>query len=178
NNWSYYVSKTYGPRAGFNYEDYDDIKVSPEKADLPSMRYAAPAHSLAALTLGELGLVGLLILLLVWGRWFQMGARFLIGRLDGDPMHRLGIGFLFATCGIFFQSVTEWTYRHTALMFTFHILMGALASLYYEKRKAAREVEAVDGRSDAESIEVEVEAIAEPATAGFSQTHGRDARAT
>ena len=52
NNWSYAVSKTYGARVGFGYEDYDDIKNAPEKADLPSIRYAPPAHALAALTLG------------------------------------------------------------------------------------------------------------------------------
>lgn len=136
NNWSYAVSKVYGARVGFWYEDYDDIKVAPEKADIPSIRYAPPAHALAALTLGELGIIGLLIFLGVWFRWFQMGAMFLWRRLNRDPMHRIGIGCFFGIIGIFLQSVTEWTYRQPALFLTFHLMMGALASLSYERRRA------------------------------------------
>ncbi|MDO8539910.1 MAG: O-antigen ligase family protein [Opitutaceae bacterium] len=144
NNWSYAVSKTYGARVGFWYEDYDDIKVAPEKADIPSHRYAPPAHALAALTLGELGVPGLILFLIVWFRWFQMGATFLWRRLNRDPMHRLAIGFLFGTGGIFLQSVTEWTYRQPTMFLTFHLMMGALASLVYE-RQLARKNRADDG---------------------------------
>jgi hypothetical protein len=53
-------------------------------------------------------------------------------------MHRLGIGCLFSVVGIFLTSVTEWTYRQTPILFTFHVIMGCLASLYYEKRLRAR----------------------------------------
>lgn len=136
NNWSYAVSKTYGPASGFWYEDYDDIKTDPEKADLPSIKYAAPAHSLAALTAGELGLPGLFIFGVVWFRWFLMGAGFLLKRLNDDPMHRLGIGFLFATCGIFMQSATEWVYRQSTIFLMFHLMMGCLASLQWLRRHA------------------------------------------
>jgi hypothetical protein len=157
NNWSYYVSKIYGPRLGFSYEDYDEIQTSPEKADLPSIRYAAPAHSLAALTMGELGIPGLCLLLLVWFRWFYLGAGFLWGRLNPDPMHRLGIGCFFATWGIFLQSITEWTYRQTPLQFTFHTLVGVLASLYYARRH-----ERVREESPAPAGELEIEAEVVP----------------
>lgn len=135
NSWSHAVSKTYGPRLGFWYEDYDDIKSSPEKADLPSFRYAAPAHSLMALTLGELGYPGVFLFGLVWLRWFQIGVTFLWRRLNADPMHRLGIGCFFAAGGMFMQSITEWTYRQQSNMFVFHILMGALAALYAMRRQ-------------------------------------------
>jgi hypothetical protein len=141
NNWSYAVSKTYGPRLGFWYEDYDDIKGDPDKADLPSIRYAAPAHSLAALTAGELGIPGLVIFGLVWFRWFQVGVGFLWHRLNADPMHRMGIGFLFATCGLFMQSVTEWVYRQSTLFLLFHLLIGGLASLHYARKHAPVEVQ-------------------------------------
>jgi hypothetical protein len=164
NNWSYYVSKTYGPRLGYAYEDYDEIKVAPQMADLPSIRYAAPAHSLAALTIGELGIPGIILLLLVWFRWFQVGATFLRRRLNADPMHRLGIGCLFATWGIFIHSITEWTYRQTSLMFAYHILAGTMAALYYHRRQARKaEAEAVlEERQDDHEIEIEVEEIPEP----------------
>lgn len=141
NAWSHAVSKTYGPRLGFSYEDYDDIKSSPEKADLPSFRYAAPAHSLAALTLGELGYPGLFLFGLVWLRWFQMGATFLGRRLNSDPMHRMGIGFLFGAGGMFLQSVTEWTYRQQTNLFMFHLMMGALAALYAARKSPVTEFE-------------------------------------
>jgi hypothetical protein len=136
NNWSYAVSKTYGPRLGFWYEDYDDIKVDPDKADLPSILHAAPAHSLGALTAGELGIPGLIIFGLLWLRWFQVGAGFLWQRLNDDPMHRLGIGLFFGVGGIFLHSLTEWTYRQSTMFMTFHLMLGGMATLHYLRRHA------------------------------------------
>ncbi len=166
NNWSYYVSKTYGPRLGYNYEDYDEIKVEPQMADLPSIQFAAPAHSLAALTIGELGIPGIILLLLMFMRWFQLGATFLWNRLNSDPMHRLGIGCLFATWGMFVHSLTEWTYRQTSLMFAYHILAGTMAALYFHRREqkkiAAAERDEERLENEEVEIEVEVEEIPEP----------------
>lgn len=156
NHWSYAVSKTYGPQSGFWYEDYDDIKGDPDKADLPSIRYAAPAHSLAALTAGELGIPGLIIFGALWLRWFQVGAGFLARRLNPDPMHRMGIGILFAICGIFLQSVTEWTYRQSTIFLTFYLLLGGLASLHYARRHPVPEV--VEEEPEFEELEVEAAA--------------------
>lgn len=136
NNWSYAVSKEYGERLGFNYQNYDDIKNAPEKADLPSIVYSPPAHALVALTLGELGIPGIVLFGLVWLRWFHMGLGFLKDRLERMPMHRMGIGILFSTVGLFLQSTTEWTYRQPAMFLTFHLMLGALASLHYARRKA------------------------------------------
>ncbi len=160
NNWSYAVSKTYGARVGFWYEDYDDIKVAPEKADIPSIRYAPPAHALTALTLGELGIPGLILFLVIWFRWFQVGTTFLWRRLNDDPMHRLAIGFLFGTVGIFLQSITEWTYRQAPIFLTFHVMLGALASLNYARRHVAARVEVSAPEDD---IEIEATPIAVPA---------------
>jgi hypothetical protein len=52
-------------------------------------------------------------------------------------MHRLGLGFLFGAVGLFLQSITEWTYRQSSIMFTLHVMMGAMASLYYARRRIA-----------------------------------------
>lgn len=164
NNWSYYVSKTYGARLGFRYEDYDDIKNSPEKADLPAINYAAPAHSLVALTLGELGIPGLVLIGLVWMRWFQMGATFLWRRLNADPMHRLGIGCLFALSGVFLSNVTEWTYRQAGIIFTCHIVVGVLASLHYARRHERVEVAETAEDDDEDEDEFEIEAEVVPTT--------------
>jgi hypothetical protein len=134
NNWSYQVSKTYGARFGYAYEDYDDLNYAPSKEALPSFHYAAPAHNLAALTAGELGWPGLALLALVWARWFHIGQGFLWRRVAA-PMHRLGVGVFFGLCGVFLQSLTEWTYRQTPILFTCHVLLGALAVMHHRRTR-------------------------------------------
>ncbi|MHB8522371.1 MAG: O-antigen ligase family protein [Limisphaerales bacterium] len=133
NNWSYWVSKRYGPRQGVPYEDYDDLEYAPSRDIAPSFVYAAPAHNLEALTVGELGVPGLVLFLLIWWRWLRMGASFL-GKRVPDPMHRLGVGLFFSVCGILLQSQTEWVYRQTPIFLSVHVLVGTLASLYHHKQ--------------------------------------------
>jgi hypothetical protein len=91
---------------------------------------AAPAHSLAALTAGEMGYGGLVFLTLLWLRWLSMGASFIWPRTD-DPMRRIGVGIFFGMCGTFFQSMTEWVFHQTPIFYTFNIMLGVLASLCY-----------------------------------------------
>ncbi len=130
NNWSYWVSKVYGAREGINYEDYDASQNLVDRTERFPGYYAAPAHNLGALLLGELGGGGLLLFSLLWLRWFQVGAGFL-WRGATDPMRVLGVGVFFGFCGVFLQSLTEWTYRHSPIFITFHILAGALAGMHY-----------------------------------------------
>ena len=137
NNWSYWVSKKYGVKVGRPYEDYDRHKNPAEEERVWDYDYAAPAHNLAALTVGELGLPGLVLFVLLWIRWFQMGSVFLWKRSTGT-MYRIGTGIFFCICGIFLQSLTEWVYRQTQIFLTFNLLLGTLASLYYVKRHACR----------------------------------------
>ncbi len=137
NNWSYHVSRTYGPRLGFRFDDYDYLLsvYGPSDKIFANSYLAAPAHNLAALTLGELGVPGLAIFALLWLRWLSMGLPFLL-LPRGEPMRAMGVGILFSICGIFGQSLTEWVYRQTPILFTFYILLGALASLAHARRKA------------------------------------------
>jgi O-antigen ligase len=141
NNWSYWVSNKYGPRLGFKFAPYPGTDRMPKfeveadaNVDDPQ---AAPAHNLAALTLGEMGYGGLVLMVLMWLRWFQMGAVFLWKRTP-DPMRRVAVGVFFGTWGIFLQSITEWVFWQTAIYFTFHVMLGVLASLYYQRKKALR----------------------------------------
>ncbi len=57
----------------------------------------------------------------------------------------MGVGLFFALLGIFLHSLTEWVFRQSPIYYVIHILLGALASLYYirkrEKRAAAIEIE-------------------------------------
>lgn len=137
NNWSYWVSKTYGKRVGIKtYQSYESIPKAileaPEVYDL-APNHAPPAHNLGVLTLGEMGWPGLIVFVLLWLRWLQMGCRFLWIR-SAEAIERMGAGFLFAVMGVFLQSLTEWVFRHTTILLTLHIILGALASLYYIKR--------------------------------------------
>ena len=137
NNWSYWVSNKYGPRLGWHFIPYMDTEQEPSQI-VPAGRdidepQAAPAHSLAALTTGEMGFGGLALLTLLWLRWLLMGASFLWPRTP-DPVRRMGVGIFFGMGGTFFQSLTEWVYHQTQIYFTFHIMVGVLASLYYLRK--------------------------------------------
>ena len=138
NNWSYWVSNKYGPRLGYRFVPYKGTDLEPSE-DIPEnsnvdVAQAAPAHSLLAITAGELGLPGVFLLTLLWLRWFQMALSFVWKRTP-DPMRRMGIGILFGFAGLFLQSLTEWVFRQSAIAYIFHIQLGALASLYYLKRR-------------------------------------------
>jgi O-Antigen ligase len=141
NNWSYDVSRLYGPRIGYRFEDYDfltSVYGTANDKQFANSYLAAPAHNLAALTLGELGIPGLVIFALLWFRWLSMAAPFLL-LPRGEPMRAMGVGLLFCICGIFGQSLTEWVYRQTPILLTFSILLGALASLAHARRQASVE---------------------------------------
>jgi hypothetical protein len=156
NNWSYWVSQKYGPKLGYRFVPYKGTDMEPSTYIPPGSNVdeaqAAPAHSLGALTTGELGIPGLLLFTIVWCRWFQIAAGFLWKRRP-DPMFRIGTGLFFALSALFLQSLTEWVFRHSPIYYTAHILLGVLASLYYFKRKAAQEcterpAEPADDRRD------------------------------
>jgi hypothetical protein len=151
NNWSYWVSNKYGPRLGWYFIPYLTTDQKPGQKVPPGRNIddpqAAPAHSLPALTAGEMGVGGLVLLGLLWARWLLLGATFLWPR-NPDPMRRIAVGIFFGMCGTLFQSMTEWVFRQTPIYFTFHILLGVLASLVYirkcerrARKEAQRELE-------------------------------------
>jgi hypothetical protein len=84
-----------------------------------------------------------------------MGLPFLFYRTP-DPMYRLGIGLWFGLCGIFLQSLTEWTFRQSHIFMTFNILIGTLASLGYARRHVSKPV------VEAEDLELPGYAFTEP----------------
>jgi len=153
NNWSYRVSNYYGPKLGYRFVRYrgtdkEPSTVIPSGSNIDEAQ-AAPAHCLAALTAGELGIPGLFLLALLWLRWFQMAAGFLWRRTP-DPMRRLGVGIFFGFGGIFLQSLTEWVFRQSPIYYVFHVLLGTLASLYCLKRQTQRvsRVESLEAEGD------------------------------
>jgi len=159
NNWSYWVSQKYGPSLGYRFVHYKGTDVEPSTA-IPTgsnvdEAQAAPAHSLGALTAGEMGIPGLVLFGLLWLRWFQMGASFLWTRTP-DPMRRIGVGLAIGLLGIFLHSLTEWVFRQSPIYYVIHILLCALASLYYLKRQQARQAIVEESR------ELEPKVWAEP----------------
>jgi hypothetical protein len=141
NNWSYLVSNKYGPRLGWHFVPYMDLDQAPSQIVPPGRDIdepqAAPAHSLAALTVGEMGFGGFAIFALLWLRWLLMGASFLWPRTP-DPMRRMGVGIFFGMCGTSLQSFTEWVFHQSPIFFTFHIMVGVLASLCYLRKQERR----------------------------------------
>jgi hypothetical protein len=137
NNWSYWVSEKYGPRLGYRFVHYKGTDTEPSTVVPPGSNVdeaqAAPAHSLGALTAGELGWPGLLLFTALWLRWFQMAASFLWPRTP-QPMRRIAVGILFCLGGLFLQSLTEWVFRHSPIYYIANILLGALAALCYARR--------------------------------------------
>ena len=147
NNWSYAVSKTYGKQLNTPYSDYDDIPADFNEEEDLNMNFAAPAHNLCALTVGELGVPGLGLFLLMWLRWLQIGVSFL-WRRQRTTVCLVGIALFFGMMGVFLQSLTEWIFRQTPIYLTMHTMIGALASLYAikkaAKREAARDIDVED----------------------------------
>src|SRR6185369_2118693 len=161
NNWSYWVSKKYGAKVGPAYSDYDELMYTPQKYR-PNRTYAAPAHCLAALTVGELGIPGLVLFGLLWLRWFQMGSVFLWPR-SRLALQRIGVGVFFGITGIFLQSITEWVYHQTHIFLTFNALLGTLAALYWirkEDRKRREEWVWHEDHAEEESETYEHEPVA------------------
>jgi hypothetical protein len=158
NNWSYWVSNKYGPKLGYNFTRYQGTDKMPsnkvaEGANLDDPQ-AAPAHNLGALTLGELGIPGLVIFSLVWLRWLQMGASFLWPRTP-VAVRRVAVGIFFGLCGLFLQSLTEWVFRHLPIYYTAHIMLGALAGMYRLKKcEKRREREAQEWQLEPAPIAV------------------------
>jgi hypothetical protein len=157
NNWSYWVSKKYGAFTGTTYEDYDDIPRS--MLDSPVVydwgpKYAPPAHNLGVITVGEMGWIGLAVFAALWMRWFWVAGSFFWRRSD-LPLRRIGIGIFFGVLGVFLQSITEWVFRQTAIILTFHFMIGTAASLYYLRHRQWAYQEALEEEGLADEPEPE-----------------------
>ncbi len=159
NNWSYWASDHFGPKLGYRFVPYRGTEHEPTTEIPPDSNVdeaqAAPAHSLGALTTGELGLPGLVLFSFVWLRWFQAGASF-IWRRRREPMVRIGVGLFFGLCGLFLQSLTEWVFWQAPIFYTFNILLGVMVSLHHSKRKTLRAEHEEVSESEAEMAVPEV----------------------
>ncbi|MFC1735266.1 O-antigen ligase family protein [Candidatus Hydrogenedentota bacterium] len=134
NNWSYITTRDY-PASSRKYppQPYNGTSALPPTI----VNQEPPAHNMIILTLGELGVVGLLLFCAVWGRWIQMSASFLRER-SADLVSRFGIGVLCTQGAIFLEGLTSPSYRDIPTFYVSHMIFGALASMYCRTRWASR----------------------------------------
>lgn len=132
NNWSYWISNRYAKEAGYPMEPYPSIDSAPFFSG-----QAPPAHNLYLLTAVELGGVGLVLLVALFGRWLYISG---VGfrKADGDLLDRVRLGAFLSLCGVLMQSATEWEFRQTSIFFLTHIIMSVAAFIYYRRRTTYR----------------------------------------
>ncbi|MES9884953.1 MAG: O-antigen ligase family protein [Sedimenticola sp.] len=128
NNWSYWISNRYAEKAGYDSETYPSIDFAPN-----SNRQQAPAHNLYLITAVELGVVGLVLLIALFGRWLYISGTKLV-KVNGDLLDHVRLGLFLGLMGSLMQSVTEWGLRTTPHFFFAHIGMSVAAFIYYKKK--------------------------------------------
>jgi O-antigen ligase len=133
NNWSYWISNRYSNEAGYySHDTYPSVDSAPY-----SNRQEAPAHNLYLLTAVELGWIGLLFLIALFGRWlFISGSGWM--KSDGNFLDRVRLGAFLSLCGVLMQSMTEWEFRQTSLFFMGHITMGVAAFIYHQSKGSSQ----------------------------------------
>jgi hypothetical protein len=124
NNWSYVTSTMLGTV----FEGIDEEPIG---------HMQPPAHSIVVLTIGELGIIGLLIFMAMWGRWLAVGVSFLFKRSD-TLIATMGLGGMFGLSGVFMQCVTEWAFRASSTYLLSHIVLAGMMASYVSWKRQLR----------------------------------------
>lgn len=125
NNWSWWVSA--------NSEEFDLPFGRYASTDEPGdARHEVFAHSLYAMTLGELGWPGLFILTALWCQWFLMMGRFLFVR-GSDILTLAGIGCFFAFTSVIANNITECSFRTQYQFIVFSVLLGSAVAIRHKQ---------------------------------------------
>jgi O-antigen ligase len=128
NNWSYWLSNRYAKEAGYDPEPYPSTDFAPYISG-----QEAPAHNLYLITVVELGWIGLVLLIALFGRWLYISGTGIM-KAEGNLLDRVRVGAFLSLCGVLMQSVTEWEFRQTSLFFLGHITMSIAAYIYFKRR--------------------------------------------
>jgi hypothetical protein len=119
-----------------NYSAYSWYKYA-EKVD-EKMFPGTPAHNFIFLNLAELGYLGLLMILLIFLRFFQISFLLLKEKLslaDRSFVYSLVIGVSL----MLFQEFLNFSYRQMPVLFTFMIFSGALVAKFDVVRQKSKE---------------------------------------
>ena len=136
NNWSWAATNKYGGILGMVYNPYLNVDTVPDMEvprNSPDLAQAAPAHSLPALTMGELGYPGAFLFAIVWIRWFSLLIPYLFQK-GNDIFRMYGTGCFWGLTAAFIQSQTEWEFRQTPLFLLIHFMLGGAAALTYRNQ--------------------------------------------
>lgn len=138
NNWSYWISNRYAHEAGVQTTGTFPVVPYPDTESPPVVHgQFAPAHNLYLLTLTELGLPGLVLLLVLLMRWGAIsGYSFISG--GNDVVTNVQAGVFLGLLALLMQSWTEWEFRATNMYFLCHILSGVAAAIYARQTAKVR----------------------------------------
>lgn len=105
----------------------------------PDLPPGTPAHNNWYLTLGELGVPGVVALAFLWIRFFSIALPFYVRKPRGPPF--LSALAMAATTSILvdhLQSCLQLGYRQTPMYFLMNVLAGLVVAAWYVEREARR----------------------------------------
>lgn len=96
-----------------------------------------PAHNIFYLTLGELGYLGLILLLAIWVRFYQLSWR----AWKWNRYHLQGallFGIFLASVVLMSQSLVHFSYRNHAVYYLLQVYAGVMVGIYFMNRQEHR----------------------------------------
>jgi len=100
--------------------------------------YGTPAHNLWFLTLGELGVPGLLVFIFYWFRFYSIGLPFLFRR-RAALFYAVAASATAASMIGHIQNMLQLSYRQTSIYMFNQILIGMVVAAWYIDRDTRRE---------------------------------------
>jgi hypothetical protein len=117
-----------------NFSTYSWIKYGPA---VGLNEYGTPAHNLWYLTLGELGVPGLLAFIFFWLRFYSIGLPFLFRRRNA-LIYAVAASAVAASMIGHIQNMLQLSYRQTSIYMFNQILIGLVVAAWYIDRDARR----------------------------------------
>lgn len=133
NNWSWWVSA--------NADSFDLDHVPYPNTREPSYEnHAVFAHSLYALTLGELGWPGMLVFSLLWVQWLIVAGRNLFVR-SPSLLSTAGVGVFFVLIVLTLNNLTECSFRSQHIFIIANMLLGLSSAIWRMDRNRTAPVQ-------------------------------------
>lgn len=117
-----------------NFSTYSWLKYGPA---VHLNEYGTPAHNLWYLTLGELGVPGLIAFIFYWLRFYSIGLPFLFRRRT-DLIYAVAASAVAASMIGHIQNMLQLSYRQTSIYMLNKILMGMVVAAWYIDRDTRR----------------------------------------
>ena len=118
----------------------------------PDLTPGTPAHHVWYLTLGELGIPGVIAFALIWIRFYQLTLRFIFTRQQGFIIS-VGIACVAATILNHVQNLLHMSYRQTPMYFMTRLMMGMAVAVWYYQREVKAQRKAAAEETDLDAVE-------------------------